>query len=854
MTLALLFLLTAGYQFRHAKFVLDYIDGRAWAVTDPGVVNLGSPVIQSVSKETEEAGVHAGDTILALNGKSYRGLSDLIRVVEFAQPVDFFTVKVRHKSGYPSEETIRVPFVPRKAAASDQWFFIVILHLLLPFCCVVLGFWVSVARPRDPLAWLLLALLLGFSQLFSLGLENQDGTLISNLAFAYHLWLAASWFIWLFLLGLYFPSHLAFERRIPWLKWLLLVPLGISSVMQVVLFEGLLQDDLFGAHFLVYYQKFSRFFAILPLVAIVLFFGAIIVKYFLEPTADAKRRLRLLYTGIFLALAPTITLLIVGSRTGRALDDFPPWIELPCLLMTFLFPLTLAYLIVIHRAMDVRVVIRQGVQYTLARGGVTILQGALAAGLVVTISYVVASHRTRLPQTIALIALGMVIILRLRWVMQRVAAWIDRRFFRESYNAELLLSDLSEKVRTMVETRPLLETVTSRIAESLHVPRIAVLLDALGPYRPAYALGYDGTLDVTFPRGGTVERLRESKEPARIYLTDPDSWVQTSPEVSEEERQRLGQLQAELLLPLLVKDRLLGFISLSQKRSEEAYSGTDLRLLNSVASQTALALENARLTAAIADEVAQRERLNRELEIAREVQERLLPQELPVIEGLDYDGICRPALGVGGDYYDFIDLPDGRLAIAVGDVSGKGISAALMMANLQACLRSQATTSPGDLGGIVTRINKLIFQASASNRYVTFFLAEYAPATRQLCYVNAGHNPPLLFRHGKIGMAPERLEVGGPVIGLLKHFSFQQGALRLEPGDLLVAFTDGITESMNLQDEEWGEDALVHTAQSCKGLRAHEIVARILAGAEAFAAGAQQHDDMTLVALQVVPH
>ncbi|MBZ5535594.1 MAG: SpoIIE family protein phosphatase [Acidobacteriia bacterium] len=852
--LVLLFLLTAGYQFRHAIYVLDYTEERAWAVTSPGVVNLGSPVVQSVSKETEEAGLRPGDTILALNGRPYRGLSELIHVVEFARPGDFFTLTVRHKNGPPFEETLRIPLVQRKEAASDHWFFVVVLHLLLPLCCVVLGFWVSAVRPRDPLAWLLLALLLGFSQLFSLGFENEEGTLTGNLALAFHLWLAASWFIWLFLMGLYFPSRLAFERRAPWLKWIVIVPLGISSVMQVVLVEGLLRDDSFAEHLLPYYQKFSRLFAALPLLAVVLFFTAIIVRYFLERTADAKRRLRLLYAGIFLALMPTITLLIVGSRTGRALDDFPPWIELPCLLMAFLFPLTLAYLIVIHKAMDVRVVIRQGVQYALARGGVAILQGTFAAGLVVALSYVVASHRTRLPQTIALITIGMLIILRLRWVMQRVAAWIDRRFFREAYNAELLLADLSEKVRTMVEIRPLLETVAGRIAESLHVPRIAVLLEAFGPYRPAYALGYDGALDVTFPQGGTVQRMRESKEPARIYLTDPASWVQTSPGVTEEERQRLEQLQAELLLPLLVKDRLLGFISLSQKRSEEAYSGNDLRLLNSVASQTALALENARLTAAIADEVAHRERLNRELEIAREVQEHLLPQELPVIEGLDYAGICRPALGVGGDYYDFIELPEGRLMIAVGDVSGKGISAALMMANLQACLRSQAATTPDDLSGIVARINQLIFQASSSSRYATFFLAEYDPATRHLSYVNAGHNPPLLFRQRGDRTRIERLDAGGPVVGLMRQFSFQQAGLTLEPGDLLVAFTDGITESMNPEEEEWGEDALVHTVQGCKENTANEIVARTLASAEAFAAGAQQHDDMTLVVMQVVPN
>ncbi len=145
-----------------------------------------------------------------------------------------------------------------------------------------------------------------------------------------------------------------------------------------------------------------------------------------------------------------------------------------------------------------------------------------------------------------------------------------------------------------------------------------------------------------------------------MFLNDRDSWVYREEGIGDDERGKLATLQSELLLPLAVRDKLLGFISLGPKRSEEAYTGSDLRLLKSVAAQTGLALENANLLKTIADEVAQRERLNREVEIAREVQERLFPQKLPLIAGLDYAGHCRPALGVGGDYYDFLALPEGN--------------------------------------------------------------------------------------------------------------------------------------------------------------------------------------------------
>jgi sigma-B regulation protein RsbU (phosphoserine phosphatase) len=249
-----------------------------------------------------------------------------------------------------------------------------------------------------------------------------------------------------------------------------------------------------------------------------------------------------------------------------------------------------------------------------------------------------------------------------------------------------------------------------------------------------------------------------------------------------------------------------------------------------------LALEVARLTTAIGREIAQRERLNRELEIAKEVQEHLFPQRLPSVPGLDY--------------YDFLDLPEGRLGVAIGDVSGKGIGAALMMASLEASLRGQASAGC-DLAELMNRVNSLIYEASSANRYATLFYAEYDPRSCQLSYVNAGHNPPVILRKSGAACQVLRLETGGPVIGILRQ-CYRQESFPLEPGDLVVLFTDGVSESMNARNEEWGEDSLIEFAKTCHGLAAFEVMTRILAAAEAFAAGASQHDDMTLVVLRIL--
>jgi sigma-B regulation protein RsbU (phosphoserine phosphatase) len=570
---------------------------------------------------------------------------------------------------------------------------------------------------------------------------------------------------------------------------------------------------------------------------------------------DARRRLRLMLFGTAISLTPLLIVIVIGRMRGTGtLQGAPTWITVPVLLLLFVFPLTLAYVIVVQRAMDVRVVIRQGVQYALARSSVRIVQILGSAVIIFVAAYQVSSTTTNRPQKITAISFGVMLVVLLGTIAQRLSKWVDRRFFREAYNAELILSDLSDNVRTMIETEPLLETVARRISESLHVPRIALLLQDNGAYRPAHALGYDIPPAVSFPeKSVTVHQLRRVNEPVLVYSDDSESWLYKTPGM-DGERAMLARLETQLLLPLSVKEKLPGFISLGPKQSEEPYSSTDLRLLQSVATQTGLALENSQLTAAIASEIAQRERLNREVEIAREVQERLFPQEFPAVAGLDYCGACRPALGVGGDYYDFLLLPEDRLGIAIGDVSGKGISAALLMASLQASLRGQAMQGTNDLAPLMSNVNRLVYDASAENRYATFFYAQYEPATRKLTYVNAGHNPPMVFRKlGESGLEVIRLDVaGGVVVGLLRDFQYSQACITLEPGDVLVGFTDGISEAMNSAEEEWSEDQLIEAVRARPHLSATEMIQYLVSCADSFAAGAKQHDDMTLVVVRVI--
>jgi phosphoserine phosphatase RsbU/P len=239
--------------------------------------------------------------------------------------------------------------------------------------------------------------------------------------------------------------------------------------------------------------------------------------------------------------------------------------------------------------------------------------------------------------------------------------------------------------------------------------------------------------------------------------------------------------------------------------------------------------------------------LNRELEIAREVQQRLFPQSGPIVAGLDYAGKCRPASSVGGDYYDFVSMCDGRLGIAIGDISGKGVPAALLMASLQASLRGLAIANPPALSSLMENLNRLIYDTSPSNRYATFFYGVYNPVTREFVFVNGGHNPPMVFRGDEV----LRLEEGGPVVGLFGPAQYTQGTVTLQPRDTLVLFTDGISEAMNHEEEEFDEERLIPAVRSGAGLSPDQLIDHVLKACDTFSAGAPQHDDMTMVVVKV---
>lgn len=243
-------------------------------------------------------------------------------------------------------------------------------------------------------------------------------------------------------------------------------------------------------------------------------------------------------------------------------------------------------------------------------------------------------------------------------------------------------------------------------------------------------------------------------------------------------------------------------------------------------------------------------RIKQELQTARDVQARFLPHHLPIVGTLDYYGECRPAGEVGGDLFDFILRRDGTLVTSIGDVSGKGVPAAILMAGVQSSLRNLAGREHDGLGPLIGELNRMVYDVSPDNLYVTLFCAEIDTAGRRLRYVSAGHESALLMRQttGRI----QRLESTGAVLGLSSRAVYQQRTLSLEPGDVLLAFTDGIPEACDIWDRSFGEAGIVRVARQYPEASANRLVVSLLEAACEFTGRAAPADDRTAIAIRAI--
>lgn len=306
----------------------------------------------------------------------------------------------------------------------------------------------------------------------------------------------------------------------------------------------------------------------------------------------------------------------------------------------------------------------------------------------------------------------------------------------------------------------------------------------------------------------------------------------------------LDELPFDLLVPMMHQETSKGILLLGRKGNKEAYTSEDIDFISSIGGIALISLENKRLFI----EALEKQRMEEELEIAKDIQRNLLPQSIPVIGNFEIEAKSISSKQIGGDYYDIIKLDDAQYAIAIADVSGKGVPAALLMANLQAFLKSvcKQNLSIETATGI---LNDLVSENTTDGRFITFFWCYLDLVNNSLTYVNAGHNPPILLRDGKISY----LDKGGMIFGVMKTMiPYEAGTIQLQKDDVLVLYTDGVSEAKNSDDMEYSEERLESLVTKVGNLSAREVLGGILADVHVFVKECSQSDDITLVVFKHV--
>jgi len=486
--------------------------------------------------------------------------------------------------------------------------------------------------------------------------------------------------------------------------------------------------------------------------------------------------------------------------------------------VSLLIPISFAAAILKYRLMNIDVIIRKTVVYAILSGAIVVLYLALVGGLGTLLVNVAG-----LKNQTMVIASTLVVALLFVPVRNKLQTVVDRNLFRHKYDYPAALRAISAETLASTSLAPFLSSAAEKVQQALQNRAVMIFVTRHEEFVAAAKVGVaDSLVGIRFARAPLTPFLSRPFDPRRH-------------DIPVETAAALRKIEAVLVVPINTPNTPPnGFIALATKLSDASFDIEDLDFLQSVADQLDLGIDRIR---------AQHEEAD--FAHAREIQQSLIPHEMPRVEGLDVSGVWQSARAMGGDYYDLIPLADREMAICIGDVAGKGMPAALTMSGLQAAVRASASGSPRDL---CERVRRVVVSNMSGGRFITFFYATIDAAAMRLRWCNAGHNAPVVARaDGSI----VRLEDGGPAFSrLFRDTAYEEREMELLPDDRIVLFTDGVSEAADASGEQFGEQRIEALVADSGSLTAEELQQSIVDAAMAFSDG-ELEDDMTLVVVKV---
>jgi sigma-B regulation protein RsbU (phosphoserine phosphatase) len=771
----------------------------------------------------ETAGISKGDQLLSVNGAPCVNPTSVSDCLVGARPGDTVTYGILREG---RELTVRVtlaslppPEIVRKISIMAVGLSFIAMGLLVYF------------RRNDKVALVFYL----FSLAFGLALTNIVTVGVGSASPIHRyvlndllMLVLPALFLHFFLI---FPEKRGVLKRFRGVETALYAPAAVMFVASVYFNVMIFSRGMvLGRAVTIFRNATAAYFIAFLLMGLVAF----IYAYRHVATESMRSKLRLVVWGTLVGTLPLVFVQLVVS--------IRPEIEIPgeklAFLPLILVPVAFGHAIVRYGLLDLEIVVKRSLVYTL-------LIAVLASVYFVVVYGIgrLASSFVGSADLLFSIISIFVITLLISPLKTRIRIAVDKLFFRQEYNYRKVLKQISHSLAGIINLESLISYLAIRVAEVLDASTVVVFLldERTAQYTSRYGVRAKHTMLKGFAKDGTLSTYLAGTQTAFNVERTMASGRRLP--LIKEEAMVLLDVDAAVVVPFVFKSELLGFISIGRKRSDEFFSATDVELLETLCDQVSLAIENANLYL----EAVEKQKMERELEVAREIQHRLLPKALPEIPGLVTHAMNIPSKHVGGDYYDLIPLSRDKVALAIADVSGKGVPAALLMASLQSSLRAEADPAkpPSE---VISALNRVIYEHTGGGTFVTIFYGIIDFTDSSITYCNAGQSPPiLLFENAP----PRQLDNTDIVIGIDPAVPYRDTTVPIREGELLFLYTDGITDELNEADEPYGEARLVSELLDLRKADLPEIVSRVHDDVLRFTDGKPQ-DDLTVLAVRVL--
>jgi sigma-B regulation protein RsbU (phosphoserine phosphatase) len=775
-----------------------------------------------------QAGLKFLERVLTADGqpvKEGKDVVELARKKKVGTPVQY----VLESKGKTRQITVPVTLFGIKDFTLTFFF-----TFLGGFILCILGVIVVLLKPNISSSWVFL----GFC--FSLGgymITSFEG-LSTYYVVPFHYLFLCLMGTTLFHLGLIFPDRKRILTRIPKLEYLIYIPALVLAVFWEIYyftFKLILNSNLLS--WMPSYKLIGASVRILTLFCVASMAIFVFHAMYRAATTSARQRAKMILFGVAIAFLPS-TAIMMGFYIFKV--NFP-WNFL--VFFVVFFPATIAYSIVRHNLFDADEIIKRTVGYVVVTG---IVIGAYA---VVSVGLNVFMGKYQLAQSRAfpiLFTLGVIIVFNP--LRNRIQALVDRVFFRKEYDYGAIVEKIGDAMTSLLDLPQILKHLTQTFIEDMFINTSSVmLLSTAGTEYQVRLSDGENKQDVEKIVFKRDEPLMEIVEREKRELTKYD--VLEDPKyraIAESCAEDFDSLHASLMVPLVFQDQVIGSLNLGEKKSGKAYKREDIDLLHTLANQGAVAIENARLF----QENLEKQRMEEELAIARDLQMSMLPASCPEIQGFKIAASSTPAREVGGDFFDFIEMEENRAGFIVGDVTGKSVSGALVMSASRSVFRmlSEEALSVGE---IMIRANRRTIKDIKTGMFVALLYAVLDGKDGTLSLCSAGQTQPIHIS-AKTGEAC-LVETEGDnfPLGILEDADYRETRLELASGDRVILYTDGIVEAMNEKEEIFGFERLLDLVQGAKSFSAESLLKELLDKVNEFVGNAAQHDDLTAIVVSV---